>query len=168
MISGSGNILQTVILWYMSPHCDLHLEDTKTWHSGFLWCITRPRLAAKGQALKRKSSGQTITEIMHLHCDFDLEGNSPVFFHKALKIVTIHYQLSTPKYTAEKGMIFIWGVTVTLTLNKSVVHITLAPGDALLYRLCYRGLSYLKDIVSTKLYDHTDSYALLCPLSVTG
>ena len=32
----------------------------------------------------------------------------------------------------------------------------------------YRGLSYLKDIVSTKLYDHTDSYALLCPLSVTG
>jgi len=50
---------------------------------------------------------RTVIEIMHLHCDFDLEGNSPIFFHKALKIVTIHYQLSTPKYTAEKGMIFI-------------------------------------------------------------
>ena len=50
-----------------------------TWHSG-LWChITIPGLVTKCSVVEKISSGQTVTNILNLHYDLDLECNNNFF-----------------------------------------------------------------------------------------
>ena len=80
MISGSGNILETVIIY----ESDLALEDNKTILRITLWLSMMQHntcLVTKGLAFKKLSSGQTFTKIMNLHFDHDLADNSPQDCH---------------------------------------------------------------------------------------
>ena len=81
--SNLDDTAEIIIFWLYSPHCDLDIEHSKHffsgWHSG-LWCsITIPGLETKCSVVQKISSGQTFINISNLHCDLDLECSNPIF-----------------------------------------------------------------------------------------
>ena len=80
--------------WYKPSLWPWHLTQWtifSAWHSG-LWCyISIPGLVTKCSVVQKISSGQTITNILNFCCDLDLECSNPVFFHKTLWFIMMHY-----------------------------------------------------------------------------
>ena len=81
--TGQLGLLDSIRSYYISPCCDLHLDDKKlfslsVWHSGSWCCTTISSLVTKCSAVQNISSGQTFTDVLNLRCALTL---SAVFFY---------------------------------------------------------------------------------------
>ena len=62
------------------------------WHSGLWCCITTPGWITKCSVVQKTSSGQTFTSILNLPWGSGLECSNPIFFHRTLQLMKLHYQ----------------------------------------------------------------------------
>ena len=106
----------------------------------------------KGLALQKISPGQTVIEIMHLHCDLDREGNSPfflfcfvLFFRRPKDCNNTPSNQLSRRYGTERREIKC-AVTLTLTLDKPTYcsHIALASGDAPSWQFWLQKVKWLR------------------------
>ena len=74
---------EIVIFWLYKPSLwPQHWTqwfNFSVWHSGFWSCITIPGLATKCSVVQKIPSGQTLTNMLNLHCDLDFERSNPIF-----------------------------------------------------------------------------------------
>ena len=137
-ICGSADMVEIVIFDKMSPPLWPWTWRQQTnllaWHFGLWCCITITSLVTEGSAAEEISSKWTITGILNLFCDLDLDNNRAIWsFHKTNHLMILYYQtkFSCKKISSSdiilKSCILILSLTVTLILNKTVqsLHKTL-------------------------------------------
>ena len=121
-------------------------------HFDLVLCIILQHLFTEGLALQKILSEKHSLKLWtSIDSDLDLKNNSPFFFHKSLKIMTIYLQISR----------FVGTIIVTLTLYKSTTKnlsfyfLRLPVMNHHTKSGCKR-LRGSEDIVVTKVYDHTE------------
>ena len=82
----AGNLedaIKIIIFWLywplLWPWHWTRWTNFSTRHSGLWCCITSPDLVTNYSVVQKISSGQTVTNILNLCCDLDLERSNPIF-----------------------------------------------------------------------------------------
>ena len=95
-ISSSADMVETVTFDQMSPHCDLHLEDSKpiflhdTLAHNVAWPL--PSLVTEDSAAAEWSSRWTFIRILNLFCDLDLDHNTAIqSFHETIHLMMMYH-----------------------------------------------------------------------------
>ena len=81
--SSLEDIVKIVILWSYKPllwpwHWT-QWTNFPAWHSGLWCCMTIPGSVTKCSVVQKISSRQSVTNILNLGCDLDLECSNPIF-----------------------------------------------------------------------------------------
>ena len=105
-ISRSVDMVETVISDYMSPHCDLELEDSKQIFShDMLAQDDTPSYQVWLQRVPQLPSRWTFTGILNLSCDFDLDHNRAIkSFHKTIQLMMISKLVGALSPVNHKGL----------------------------------------------------------------
>ena len=93
--NNSVDVVETLILDYMSPHNDPELEDSKLifLHDTLAHDDASPSFVTNNSAAEEMASRCTFIEILKLFCDLDLGYNRAIqYFHKTIKLMMMCHQ----------------------------------------------------------------------------